>query len=102
MAGLGLLSRHKILHTWSHHLSYHQGPDRNRRVILHAKIEVPLVGIVNVLVVHFSYDRVQQCGNAAELLRFIEGDPVISMLLLYCILDMNKFNEEEKIPPKIG
>ena len=73
-SGLGLLSRHPITHTEIYHLSHQLGPDQNRRIILRAVVQAPDLGVLNVILVHFSYDRVQQCSNAAELIRFVEGN----------------------------
>ena len=48
-------------------------PDKNPRVVLHAKI---LLGpktsdVADIVVVHFSYDRQQQCQNARDVLEHL-------------------------------
>ena len=70
--GIGLLSKHKIKSHNIKHLTYHSGPDKNKRVILHAVIETGGAA-VNVIVVHLSYEKTQQCGNAEEILQYIKG-----------------------------
>ncbi len=70
--GIGLLSKHKIISQEVKHLCYHRGPDTNQRVILHAQLDYN-AQVINVIVVHMSYDRTRQCGNAEEILNYIEG-----------------------------
>ena len=73
LAGIGVLSRHPIVDIAVQNLTYSYGPDTNRRSILHASVSIEGLGSVNVAVVHFSYDRSQQCGNALELLQYVNG-----------------------------
>ena len=72
ISGIGLLSKHKIISHERKHLTYHSGPDKNKRVILHAEIDMGQ-STLNVIVVHFSYDKKQQCGNSEEILQYIIG-----------------------------
>ncbi|XP_064606868.1 uncharacterized protein LOC135471533 [Liolophura sinensis] len=69
--GLGLLSKWPILKSRVHVLSSANTGDSNKRVSLSAQIAVNERVIVNVVVVHFSYDRQQQCQNAAEVLKHL-------------------------------
>lgn len=71
--GLGLLSKWPILKSRVHVLSSSSTGDTNKRVSLSAQIAVNERVIVNVVVVHFSYDRQQQCQNAAEVLKHLTG-----------------------------
>ena len=83
--GIGLLSKHEIKSHNIKHLTYHSGPDKNKRVILHAVIEFG-GATVNVIVVHLSYEKTQQCGNAEEILQYMKG--MSEKLILYLSLSM--------------
>ncbi len=73
ISGIGLLSKLPIQDQTTFNLVYRQGPDRNHRLVLHARIDQNGMGILNVLVTHLSYDRHQQCGNTADIINYIEG-----------------------------
>ncbi|XP_062587380.1 uncharacterized protein LOC134248997 [Saccostrea cucullata] len=65
--GIGILSRYPIVSANRKVVPYQQGPDTNKRVIIHAKVRTDHSGILNVFVVHFSYVRQQQRENADAL-----------------------------------
>lgn len=71
--GIGILSRYPIVTASRKVVPYQQGPDTNRRVIIHAKVRTDNSGILDVFVVHFSYVRKQQCENADILLKLLRG-----------------------------
>ena len=71
VAGLAVLSKLPMGVIWVEHLSKSHGPDTNQRIALHVPIIVDSQTTVNVIAVHFSYHRQQQCQNAAEILKFI-------------------------------
>lgn len=66
--GLGLLSKHPI--TLSHIVNLTVGktnPDKNKRILLYAQIDIDGEEL-DVTVVHFSYNKHQQCENAVDLI----------------------------------
>lgn len=66
--GLGLLSKHPI--TLSHIVNLTVGktnPDKNKRILLYAQIDIDGEEL-DVTVVHFSYNKQQQCENAVDLI----------------------------------
>jgi len=67
----------------SEELPYKYGPDRNKRLLLHVKL-LHDDHFVNVINVHFSYDRQQQCGNAAAVLDYIFSKHVNSKSYASC------------------
>ena len=73
VAGLAVLSKFPMGVVWMEHLSKSHGPDINQRIALHVPIIVDSQTTVNVIVVHFSYHRQQQCQNAAEILKFVQS-----------------------------
>lgn len=71
LEGLGILSKHPIILSHVMNLTVGKGsPDKNRRVLLHAQFDVS-GNEIDVTVVHFSYDKMQQCENAAEVINYI-------------------------------
>ena len=54
------------------HVPYHSGPDKNKRVFIHAQIVIGSTP-VNIIAVHFSYDKAQQCSNALAVLKHISS-----------------------------
>ena len=66
------MSRHPLISSHVQNLTYHSGPDENRRIVLHASFLVQSQEIQTALV-HFSYDRQQQCQNALEVAEFVKG-----------------------------
>ena len=48
-------------------------PDTNRRIVLHVAIQMNPKTVLNIVLVHLSYQRLQQCKNMAEILAFIAG-----------------------------
>ena len=69
--GLGLLSKHPII--MSHIVNHTVGKgsvDRNKRVVLHAQVDID-EDELDITVVHFSYDKTQQCQNAIDVISYI-------------------------------
>ena len=55
-------------------LSAHkQDVDNNQRIVLHTAIQVNIKMVLNIVLIHLSYQRQQQCRNMAEILKFITG-----------------------------
>ncbi|KAK6177334.1 hypothetical protein SNE40_015455 [Patella caerulea] len=69
--GLGILSKYPILEVTVQHLPHTKGPDTNKRIALHVKISLGRRKILNIIAVHFSYHRQQQCENSIAVLNFI-------------------------------
>ncbi|KAL5014328.1 hypothetical protein ScPMuIL_008598 [Solemya velum] len=80
--GIGLLSKYPIVASSVEHLPFSKGPDTNKRIALHAAIQMPDRTVVKVVVVHFSYFRQQQCANAAAVLEFIVGKGLRNVIVL--------------------
>ncbi|KAL8605781.1 hypothetical protein ACOMHN_011143 [Nucella lapillus] len=72
MEGLAVLSRWPLGMARAEKLSTAQGPDTNQRIALHVPVFLDPETTVNVLVVHLSYHRQQQCQNVAEILQYID------------------------------
>ncbi|XP_070193785.1 uncharacterized protein [Littorina saxatilis] len=71
--GLAVLSKLRTGEVRAEHLSKPQyGSDANQRIALHVPIILDSTAIMNIVVVHFSYQRQQQCQNALEVLKFIQ------------------------------
>ncbi|XP_063438028.1 uncharacterized protein LOC134719030 [Mytilus trossulus] len=89
--GIGILSKLEVLNAKAEELPYTYGPDTNKRLLIHAKL---LQGdqVVNIINVHFSYDRQQQCGNAAALLDYVFRKRLKNVVLLG---DFNTYNDFE-------
>lgn len=69
--GLGIISRKQIISVRAENLTtIDASPDKNQRIILNAKVVVGPTqrNVINICVVHLSYDRQQQCNNAIEIL----------------------------------
>lgn len=71
--GLAVLSQWPLGIPLVQPLSRISGMDTNSRIALHVPVQLHPELIVHVVAVHFSYDRQQQCQNAAEILQFIVG-----------------------------
>lgn len=72
-----MLSKLAIIKSTTISIPYMSGPDTNQRIALHAIIGEEEETAVNVLTVHFSYDRQQQCNNAARIMNYISGQPCV-------------------------
>ncbi|KAJ8301501.1 hypothetical protein KUTeg_020488 [Tegillarca granosa] len=83
--GIGILSRKRIVSSHVIPLPYTYGPDSNRRIALRVKVQVNKKTMVEVVVVHFSYDRKQQCKNAKAL----------HMTNVIILGDFNTYNDYE-------
>ncbi len=71
-SGIGVLSKHVIEKYEIKHVPYHSGPDKNKRVFIHVQITIGSTQ-VNIIAVHFSYDKTQQCSNALAVLKHISS-----------------------------
>ena len=66
-----MLSRHPIVSQDRYNFTQKEGDkDQTFRSALYCKVSIPLVGMVYVFAVHFSYQREQQCRMAAELRQY--------------------------------
>ncbi|KAK0064120.1 hypothetical protein Bpfe_006305 [Biomphalaria pfeifferi] len=90
--GLGILSRKQIIASTVINFTSVGQTDTNPRIALHAKIRLDPSTFVNVIVVHFSYDRHQQCSNAEELMSYI------STLELFNVIILGDFNAYTDFP----
>lgn len=57
-----------------HTLTRNGGQDTNPRIVVFVPVILNADKEVNIVSVHFSYDRFQQCQNAVEVLQFIQGE----------------------------
>ncbi|EDO43890.1 predicted protein [Nematostella vectensis] len=66
--GLGFISKHPIMLSSNMELKISQlNPDKNKRVLLHTRLNIQGVEL-DLTLVHFSYDKQQQCQNAVDLI----------------------------------
>ncbi|XP_052780935.1 uncharacterized protein LOC128217670 isoform X2 [Mya arenaria] len=71
--GIGIISRLPITgSSVTYLLPSPQDPDKNKRIILHVKIEDGRGKVYNVVALHFSYYRQQQCSNIAEVVSYVK------------------------------
>ena len=97
--GVGILSRYNFETLTHHNLSKGRGTDLNVRVVLSAIVEYRPTPSdlyhVGVHVIHWSYDKHQQCQNALETLEYVNnfsnGRPVT--ILDVMLGDFNIYNE---------
>lgn len=75
------MSKHPIESHSIQHLPYTTGPDTNKRIALHADVSIPDFGLVHFVLVHFSYDRRQQCGNALDVMRSDQSKNFVEILI---------------------
>ncbi|GFS18550.1 endonuclease exonuclease phosphatase [Elysia marginata] len=82
--GLGILSKFPIISFTKIKLTSQGGRDSNPRIALHAQIQVTQSPhhVLNVVAVHFSYDKQQQCQNAQQLLEFLESQDLQNIIVL--------------------
>ncbi|CAG5128239.1 unnamed protein product [Candidula unifasciata] len=73
--GLAILSRKQILSSSVISMTKASSSDRNPRVGVQVKIRLgpDIEDVVDIIVVHFSYDRQQQCQNAVDVLKITSG-----------------------------
>lgn len=90
--GIGMLSKLAIIKSTTISIPYMSGPDTNQRIALHAIIGEEEETAVNVLTVHFSYDRQQQCNNAARIMNYISEKRLDNVILLG---DFNTYSDFE-------
>ncbi|CAI9721317.1 Hypothetical predicted protein [Octopus vulgaris] len=90
--GIGILSKLPILKSTTISIPYMSGPDTNQRIALHAMIGYSEDSAIHVLTVHFSYDRQQQCNNAARILHYISEKELENVVLLG---DFNTYQDFE-------
>uniref|UniRef100_A0A0B6ZLI3 Endonuclease/exonuclease/phosphatase domain-containing protein n=1 Tax=Arion vulgaris TaxID=1028688 RepID=A0A0B6ZLI3_9EUPU len=82
--GLGVLSRKQIISSVAINITNINNLDTNPRIALHVKIRVgpSFKDTVNVIVVHFSYHRSQQCWNAIDILRIVKDHQLENVIIL--------------------
>ncbi|XP_057296584.1 uncharacterized protein LOC130625495 [Hydractinia symbiolongicarpus] len=82
--GIGYLSKHKANFVDRLNFTFlKNSPDQNQRLMLYSQFLVhPSDHEVNVAFVHLSYERLQQCLNVAEMLRYLYGSGVENTILL--------------------
>ena len=88
--GLGLLSKHPII--LSHVVNLTVGkasPDKNKRVLLHAQVDIS-GDEFDVTIVHLSYDKAQQCENAVDVINYVASMGSERSVLLG---DFNAYND---------
>lgn len=88
--GLGLLSKHPII--LSHVVNLTEGkdsPDKNKRILLHAQVDIDGQEL-DITVIHFSYDKAQQCENAADAINYLASLGTEHSVLLG---DFNAYND---------
>lgn len=75
LTGIGILSRKQIISSNVVNLTKTGGVDTNTRIGLHAQIRLGLdqKDIFNMIAVHFSYDKEQQCQNAEDIIKYISS-----------------------------
>ena len=73
-SGLGLISSLPVVSESVQFLTIHKhDPDTNQRIVLHVALQINPKTVLNLVLIHLSYQRQQQCKNMAEILRFITG-----------------------------
>ncbi|KAH9489179.1 hypothetical protein Btru_057770 [Bulinus truncatus] len=80
--GLGILSRKQIVSSTTVNLTNIGQIDTNPRIALHVHIRLDTLSSLHVIVVHFSYDRNQQCKNAEELMNYISNQALSNVVIL--------------------
>lgn len=70
--GLGLISSLPVVSESVQFLTIDKhDPDTNQRIVLHVALQMNPKTVLNLVLIHLSYQRQQQCKNMAEILRFI-------------------------------
>ncbi|CAH1784065.1 unnamed protein product [Owenia fusiformis] len=90
--GIGFLSQYPVIKTKIKRLAYHDGPDKNKREILHAQLGLGHGRSIDLIVVHLSYDRQQQCGNTVEIMQYIQENSLKNAIV---VGDFNTYNHFE-------
>ncbi|GFO01929.1 endonuclease/exonuclease/phosphatase family protein [Plakobranchus ocellatus] len=82
--GLAILSKLPFEKFTEINLTRHGGTDTNPRLALHAQLRIgpEPEDVVNVVVIHFSYDKQQQCQNAKYVLNFIAEKALKNVIVL--------------------
>lgn len=88
-----MLSRHPIVKRSIVNLNHNSGStDSNKRIVLYAQLEISVTKKLNVTLVHFSYDRKQQCTNAKDIINFISSIASSNTVIMG---DFNAYNDFE-------
>ena len=88
--GLGVLSKHPIILSHVVDLTVDKKrEDKNKRVLLHVQVDID-GDEFDVTVVHFSYDKEQQCENAVDVINYIASTGSERAVLLG---DFNAYND---------
>lgn len=90
--GLGILSRKPIMSWNIVNLTSSGSVDKNPRIALHVKVRLGASerDIINIIVVHFSYNRDQQCQNAESILKLIYRGQLTNVIV---IGDLNAYKD---------
>ncbi|CAL1548175.1 unnamed protein product [Lymnaea stagnalis] len=90
--GLGILSRKQIMSSSIVNLTTSGNIDKNPRIAIHAKVRVGPneMDIINIIVVHFSYDREQQCQNAESIVQLIHRGQLNNVIV---VGDLNAYTD---------
>ena len=90
--GLGILSRHPIMESnvFNLTLGSSASTDSNNRIVIHTQLDIGDKDKLDVIIVHLSYDRKQQCRNVLDIMNFIP-----SMDSKYSVVmgDFNAYND---------
>ncbi|XP_060581006.1 uncharacterized protein LOC132737690 isoform X1 [Ruditapes philippinarum] len=89
--GIGIISRLPIIDSSTHYLLPHPAdPDKNKRVIVHVRVKDRDGTSYDILVVHLSYHRQQQCRNVADIVTFITSRRLRNVIIMG---DFNTYND---------
>ncbi|KAL4234623.1 hypothetical protein ACF0H5_006264 [Mactra antiquata] len=89
--GIGVISRLPVLSSSVQYLLPHpRDPDKNKRIILHVKIQDTNNVIYNIIIIHLSYYRQQQCRNVEDIITFIHRNHLQNVIILG---DFNTYND---------
>ncbi|XP_045166717.2 uncharacterized protein LOC123530085 isoform X2 [Mercenaria mercenaria] len=89
--GIGIISRLPVVDSSVQYLLPHpRDPDKNKRVIVHARVKDRDETLYDILVVHLSYYRQQQCRNIADITTFITKRRLHNVIILG---DFNTYND---------
>ncbi|KAK3797882.1 hypothetical protein RRG08_052481 [Elysia crispata] len=82
--GLGVLSKFPMEHYTKINLTTLGGKDANPRLALLVQIKVKQTPhqVINVVAVHFSYEKHQQCQNAQHVLKFLSSTDLDNIIVL--------------------
>ncbi|RUS78299.1 hypothetical protein EGW08_013934 [Elysia chlorotica] len=82
--GLGVLSKFPIRHFANINITSERGKDPNSRLALHVQIQVKEEPqqVINVVAVHYSYAKKQQCQNTQHILDYLSSTHLDNIIML--------------------